>query len=77
MWHGTASLRIKKQMATFLTWKSAPGADRVTAWQYEENLEGNIAKLVASVKEDGIGRNWCSGVLYQKADENYDLWVYR
>jgi retron-type reverse transcriptase len=30
--------------------KSAPGVDLVTAWQYGENLEGNIAKLVASVK---------------------------
>jgi len=30
--------------------KSAPGVDRVTAWQYEENLEGNIAKLAESVK---------------------------
>jgi len=30
--------------------KSAPGIDRVTARQYEENLEGNIAKLVESVK---------------------------
>ena len=30
--------------------KSAPGVDRVTAWQYRENLEGNIAKLVESVK---------------------------
>ena len=43
--------------AEFLLWcwkklnkKSAPGVDRVTAWQYEENLEGNIAKLVESVK---------------------------
>lgn len=30
--------------------KSAPGVDRVTAWQYGENLEGNIAKLVESAK---------------------------
>ena len=30
--------------------KSAPGVDRVTVRQYEENLEGNIAKLVESVK---------------------------
>jgi len=30
--------------------KSAPGVDRVTAWQYGENLEGDIAKLVESVK---------------------------
>lgn len=43
--------------AGFLLWcwmklnkKSAPGVDRVTAWQYRENLEGNIAKLVESVK---------------------------
>lgn len=43
--------------AGFLHWcwrklnkKSAPGVDRVTAWQYKENLEGNIAKLVESVK---------------------------
>ena len=43
--------------AGFLHWcwkklnkKSAPGVDRVTAWQYGENLEGNIAKLVESVK---------------------------
>ncbi len=43
--------------AGFLHWcwrklnkKSAPGVDRVTAWQYKENLEGNIAKLVVSVK---------------------------
>ncbi len=43
--------------AGFLLWcwkklnkKSAPGVDRVTAWQYEENLEGNIAKLAESVK---------------------------
>ena len=43
--------------AGFLLWcwkklnkKSAPGVDRVTAWQYGENLEGNIAKLVESVK---------------------------
>jgi len=44
--------------AVFLHWcwkklnkKSAPGVDRVTAWQYGENLEGNIAKLVESAKE--------------------------
>ena len=30
--------------------KSAPGIDRVTARQYDEKLEGNIAKLVESVK---------------------------
>jgi len=43
--------------AGFLLWcwkklnrKSAPGVDRVTVRQYEENLEGNIAKLVESVK---------------------------
>lgn len=43
--------------AGFLHWcwkklnkKSAPGVDRVTAWQYGENLEGNIAKLVESAK---------------------------
>lgn len=43
--------------AGFLHWcwkklnkKSAPGVDRVTAWQYEENLESNIAKIVESVK---------------------------
>ena len=43
--------------AGFLHWcwrklnkKSAPGVDRVTAWQYKENLEGNIAKLAESVK---------------------------
>ena len=43
--------------AGFLHWcwrklnkKSVPGVDRVTAWQYKENLEGNIAKLVESVK---------------------------
>jgi len=43
--------------AGFLRWcwrklnkKSAPGVDRVTAWQYKENLEGNIAKLAESVK---------------------------
>ena len=43
--------------AGFLLWcwmklnkKSAPGVDRVTAWQYKENLEGNIAKLAESVK---------------------------
>jgi group II intron reverse transcriptase/maturase len=43
--------------AGFLLWcwkklnrKSAPGVDRVTVRQYEEKLEGNIAKLVESVK---------------------------
>ncbi len=43
--------------AGFLHWcwkklnkKSAPGVDRVTALQYGENLEGNIAKLVESAK---------------------------
>ena len=30
--------------------KSAPGIDRITAWQFGENLESNIAKLVESVK---------------------------
>ncbi len=30
--------------------KSAPGVDRVTAWQYEENFEGNLAGLVESIK---------------------------
>ena len=41
----------------FLLWcwkklnkKSTPGVDRITARQYGENLEGNIAKLVESVK---------------------------
>ncbi len=43
--------------AGFLQWcwkklnkKSAPGVDRVTAWQFGENLESNIATLVESVK---------------------------
>ena len=43
--------------AGFLLWcwkrlnkKSAPGVDMVTAWQYGENLEGNIAKLVESIR---------------------------
>ena len=43
--------------AGFLQWcwrklnkKSAPGVDRVKAWQYEENLASNIAGLVESVK---------------------------
>jgi len=31
--------------------RSAPGIDRITAWQYGENLESNIAKLEESVKE--------------------------
>ena len=30
--------------------RSAPGIDRITAWEYGENLESNIAKLVESVK---------------------------
>jgi group II intron reverse transcriptase/maturase len=35
---------------TRLNKRSAPGIDRMTAWEYGENLESNIAKLVESVK---------------------------